>query len=107
MEKKDLLEFTRHKGRILIPGPHIPRERLERNLQHLNPELYSENWEVLEVGTHTEAGTEIVVLLNHKSMPILRRYNYKVRIGITRCKVRPLVGMDEKKRRKAGDKVNQ
>lgn len=105
VEKKDLLEFTRPKGRILIPGPHIPRERIERNLQHLNPELYSENWKVLEVGEHTEEGTEIVVLLNHRSMPILRRYNYKVRIGITRCKVRPIIGKVDRNKREASGKV--
>lgn len=88
MGLKEIKDLNRPKAKMMMRGPTIPRDRIERYLQSLNTEQLSENWKVLEMGEQTKDGTEVVVQLSHKSIPLLRKIGFKVRIGINRCKLR-------------------
>lgn len=107
VDRKEILEYTRPKGLIHITGPYIPVERIERNLQHLNPELLSRDWKVIKAGEHTEDGMEVTVLLSHKSMPLLHKSKYKVRVGITRCRVQIVAEPAKKQTGRHEDSANK
>ncbi|XP_055840907.1 uncharacterized protein LOC129908459 [Episyrphus balteatus] len=94
IDVKEIKDLNRPLGRLLVKGPTLPNERLERYILSLNSDLLSREWEVVK-NERTDDGTEVVVRLSHKSLPLLRKADFKIRVGITRCKLR-LIRNDRK-----------
>ncbi|XP_044251412.2 uncharacterized protein [Drosophila takahashii] len=78
----------RPRARIWLPKEQTDQGKVLSLLRAQNPEVHTEDWEILRVEKEMKTSQPFLFLINQRCVPQLERADYTVRFGLRKAKVK-------------------